>query len=63
MTREQKQKAKGTEHRTITFATWNVRTLVEMLGVTDGSADLGQGLDLAPKYQTPLVARITWTGN
>ena len=32
MTREQKQTAKGTEHRTITFATWNVRTLVENAG-------------------------------
>ena len=34
-----------------------------MLGVTDGSADLGQGLDLAPKYQTPLLAHIAWKGN
>ena len=32
MTRRQKQKAKGSKHRTIAFATWNVRTLVENAG-------------------------------
>ena len=37
--------------------------LWKMLGVIGGSVDLGQGLDLAPKYQTLQTAHITWTGS